>query len=69
MTQKTAAVWTDVVFKFTTHLAMDHWMVAAVKEGLEFGQQLKLPSNIISPLLLANIFASGEYVRPFEHLR
>ena len=51
---------------------MDSQTVAEVKKGLDFGQQVDLPSNLtFSPKLLAELFA-GEglgQVRPFNHLR
>ena len=71
VTQKTANVWHDEVIKAIAHLAMDPGMVAEVKKGLEFGQQVNLPSKLAfaSPLLLANLFANEGRVRPFQHLR
>ena len=70
MTWNTANVWCDEVIAAIAHLVMDSGMVAEVKKGLEFGQQVYLPSNIaFSPLLLAKLFASDGRVRPFVHLR
>ena len=51
---------------------MDSQTVAEVKKGLDFGQQVDLPSKLtFSPKLLAELFASEglRQVRPFKHLR
>ena len=70
MTRNTTNIWNEEVIKTIAHLAMDPETVAEVKRGLEFGQQVDLPSGLaFSPLLLANLFASEQCVRPFQHLR
>ena len=70
MTQSANNVWHDEVIKAIVHLPMDRGMVAEVKNGLEFGQQVNLPSNLtFSLLLLTKLFASDGIVRPFQHLR
>ena len=70
VTTSTANVWHSKVIKVIAHLAMNSEMVAEVKEGLEFGCKINLPPNItFSPLLLANLFAYEQNVRPFHHLR
>ena len=49
---------------------MDPVTVAEVKEGLEFGRRVRLPSDLaFSTLHLAQLFASEGHVRPFQHLR
>ena len=69
-TENAENLWNCEVVKAIAHLTMESWMVAEVKEGLDFGQQVDLPSNLtFSPLLLAILFASEGYVRPFSHLR
>ena len=69
-TKNTENYWNCEVIKAIAHLTMEPWMVKEVKEGLDFGQQVELPSNLtFSPLLLAKLFASEGYVRPFSHLR
>ena len=68
--QITPNVWHDEVVKTIAHLTMDPGMAAQVKKGLEFGQQVNLPSDLaFSSPLLANLFASEGRVRPFLHLR
>ena len=63
-------VWHKEVIKAITHLPMDRGMVAEVKNGLEFGGLVNLPSNLaFSPMLLTKLFASDGTVRPFQHLR
>ena len=60
------------MIKKIIHLSMDSQMVAEVKKGLDFGQQVELPSNLtFSPKLLTELFAGegGCRVRPFNHLR
>ena len=70
VTRNTANVWHSEVIKAIVHLAMDPGMVAEVKEGLEFGHQVHLPSSIaFSPPLLADLFASESNVRPLQHFR
>ena len=70
VTKTTTNIWHDQVIKFSAHLVMDQATVAEVKQGLEFGQQVNLPSVLaFSPLLLANLFAIEGCVRPFQHLR
>ena len=64
--------WCDLVIKFIPHgqVVMKLETVMEVKEGLEFGRQVCLPSSLtFSPLLLAKLFASEGHVRPFQHLR
>ena len=69
-TENTGNLWNCEVIKAIDHLTMEQWMVAEVKEGLDFGRQVDLPSNLtFSPLLLANLIASDGRVRPFQHLR
>ena len=69
-TENRKDLWNCEVIKTIAHLTMESWMVAEVKEGLDFGQQVELPSNLnFSPLLLAKLFASEGCVRPFSHLR
>ena len=69
-TKNTENLWNCEVIEAIAHLTMESWMVAEVKKGLHFGQQVELPSNLtFSPLLLAKLFASDGYVRPFSHLR
>lgn len=68
-TENAGNLW-NCEIKAIAHLTMESWMVAEVKEGLDFGQQVDLPSNLtFSPLLLVKLFASDGYVRPFSHLR
>ena len=70
MTQNTSNLWQDMLIKFSPNLVMDLETVAEVKEGLEFGRWMQLPSNLtFSTLHLAELFASGGHVRPFSHLR
>ena len=64
--------WNNEVIKTIVHLSMDSQTVAEVKKGLDFGQQVDLPSNLtFSPKLLTKLFASDglRHVRPFKHLR
>ena len=69
-TENRKDLWNCEVIKAIAHLTMESWMVAEVKEGLDFGQQVELPSNLnFPPLLLAKLFASEGCVRPFSHLR
>ena len=69
-TENAENLWNSEVIKAITHLTMEPWMVAEVKEGLDFGRQMDLSSNLtLSPLLLAKLFASEGRVRPFQHLR
>ena len=69
-TENTENLWNCEVINTITHLTMEPWMVEEVKEGLDFGRQVDLPSNLtFSPLLLANLFATDGCVRPFQHLR
>ena len=59
-----------MVIKFSPNLVMDPVTVAEVKEGLEFGRRVRLPSDLaFSTLHLAQLFANEGHVRPFEHLR
>ena len=68
--QNTEKTWNDEVIKAIGHLRMDPWMVAEVKEGLDLGQQVDLPSHLtFSPPLLASLFVYERHVRPFLHLR
>lgn len=70
MPQNTENVWNVEVIKAVAPLPMDSGMVAEVKEGLEFGQLVNLPSNIaFSSQLLSNLFVSDQCVRPFQQLR
>ena len=69
-TENTANIWHKEVIKIVAHLPIDRKTVAEVKKGLDFGQQLNLPSNqALSPLLLANLFASEGCLRLFQDLR
>ena len=69
-TENTADIWHKEVIKVVAHLAVDRRIVAEVKKGLDFGQQVNLPSNqALSPLLLANLFASEGCLRLFQDLR
>ena len=67
MTENTANTWHKEVIKVIAHLPIDRRIVAEVKKGLDFGQQVNLPSN--HPLLLANLFASEGCLRLFQDLR
>ena len=70
MTQNTSNLWQDMLIKFSPNLVMDLETMAEVKEGLEFGWWMQLPSNLtFSTLHLAKLFASEGHVRPFSHLR
>ena len=69
-TENAENLWNCEVIKAIAHLTMESWMVAEVKEGLDFGQQVDLPSNLtFSPPFLAKLFVSEGYARPFSHLR
>ena len=68
--QNTEETWNDEVVKAIAHLQMDPWMVAEVKEGLDFGQKVDLPPHLtFSTLLLTSLFVNEGRVRPFQHLR
>ena len=59
-----------MLIKYSPNLVMDSQTVAEVKEGLEFGRWMQLPSNVtFSTLHLVKLFASEGHVRPFNHLR
>ena len=66
-TANTWNTWNNEVIKTIFLLPMDSQMV---KKGLDFGQQVDLPSYLtFSPKLLTELFASEGQVRPFQHLR
>ena len=70
VTQHTSNIWQDMLIKYSPNLVMDLETVAEVKEGLEFGRWMQLPSNLtFSTHHLAKLFASEGHVRPFSHLR
>ena len=70
MPQDTTTIWQDMLIKYSPNLVMDPQTVAEVKEGLEFGQRVELPSNLtFSTLHLVKLFANEGHVRPFSHLR
>ena len=70
MPQDTTNIWQDMLVKYSPNLVMDPQTVAEVKEGLEFGQWMQLPSDLtFSTPHLAKLFASEGHVRPFSHLR
>lgn len=70
VTRNTPNIWREMVIKFSPNLVMDPVTVAEVKEGLEFGRRVRLPSDLaFSTLHLAQLFASEGHVRPFQHLR
>ena len=70
VTQHTSNIWQDMLIKYSPNLVMDLETVAEVKEGLEFGRWMQLPSNLtFSTLHLAKLFAGEGRVRPFTHLR
>lgn len=69
-THSARKIWHDEVISAIAHLSLDPGMVAKIKKGLEFGQQVQLPSEVaFTPELLATLFASEESVRPFQQLR
>ena len=68
--QETSNIWQDMLVKYSPNLVMDPQTVAEVKEGLEFGRWMQLPSDLtFSTLHFAKLFASEGHVRPFSHLR
>ena len=70
VTRNTPNVWRDMLIKFSSNLVMDPVTVTEVKEGLEFGRRVRLPSDLtFSTLHLAQLFASEGHVRPFQYLR
>lgn len=70
VTRNTPNVWRDMLIKFSSNLVIDPVTVTEVKEGLEFGRRVRLPSDLtFSTLHLAQLFASEGHVRPFQHLR
>ena len=70
VTRNTPNVWRDMLIKFSSNLVIDPVTVTEVKEGLEFGRRVRLPSDLtFSTLNLAHLFASEGHVRPFQHLR
>ena len=71
MTQTSAiTVWKDEVIEAIFHLPMEKGTVAEVKRGLDFGQDVDLPSNLaFSSELLTKLFIYEGQVRPFQHLR
>ena len=70
VTQHTSNIWQDMLIKYSPNLVMNLETMAEVKEGLEFGRWMQLPSNLtFSTHHLAKLFASEGHVRPFSHLR
>ena len=70
MPQDTTNIWQDMLIKYSPNLVMNPQTVAEVKEGLEFGRWMQLPSDLIfSTLHLVKLFASEGHVRSFSHLR
>ena len=44
--------------------------VSEVKGGLEFGQLVRLPSELVfSPINMADLLVSENCVRPFQHVK
>ena len=63
-------MWRDHVIKYHGQLTMGPETVKEVKEGLEFGRLVQLPSDLtFSSLFLADLFVSDGQVRPFQHLQ
>ena len=61
---------TSSCLQFHSQIVMSAETVSEVKGGLEFGQLVHLPSELIfSSINMADLLVSEKCVRPFQHVR
>ena len=61
--------WRDQLVKFRHRIVFDANTISELRNGLEVGKQLELPSDFsCNHQHLADLLASDTFVRPFGHL-